>query len=286
MRAIQIVVSAAAAHLCIMANPAFASRHPEGTAPTHIDVASSPVYAPDSPVKLGPFHHRSAHSVLSRRDYSERHRRPREARHAVVHGGGYHPSQNPISSTSEALLALPAAFVDALAWATVDEIRSVLASRVVHTPRRIEGKIAVGNATFNFVSGGSGWSIPYGNYAITPDAVGRWGTRHGAIGLADGEIWDKRLGRYREGIELHAATRSGSTAGCIGVEGWRDFKGKVLAVISEFGHAFLHVGPSGASVGPQRVPMEAIVIEVRVAEDQHRRVRYAHRRYRHYAAAY
>src|SRR6202035_4040696 len=100
------------------------------------------------------------------------------------------------ASALGALLEIPGGWADGLATAL---------PLLVRTPARIAGTIEIAGELFHYGSGGFGYSIPYGYYPIPgDDGVGSWGSRHGAIGIAGGEIWDKRLGRYREGIELHA----------------------------------------------------------------------------------
>lgn len=123
-------------------------------------------------------------------------------------------------------------------------------AKVIHTdcdagkrPYRISGNLKIDGREFRFVSGGKGWSIPYGDYEITPDDVGKWGRRHGALGLNhDDGITDPQLHRDREGIEIHSWP--GDTAGCIGIP--RDYKALkqlTLAMIKQYGHAYLHVWP-------------------------------------------
>lgn len=123
---------------------------------------------------------------------------------------------------------------------------------VAHRPYRISGDLKIDDHSFRFVSGGKGWSIPYGNYEITPDDVGRWGRRHGALGLNhDDGIPDPQLHRDRQGIEIHAWP--GSTAGCIGIpRGFKTLKRLTLAMIKKNGHAFLHVWPRRVEITPDQ----------------------------------
>lgn len=118
-------------------------------------------------------------------------------------------------------------------------------------PKQITGIIKVEGKQYEFGSGGRGQSIPYGDYLITPGAVGSWGSRHGAIGVADGTIPDPKLHRDRDGIELHAATNSKlATDGCVSIkkDQWPEFKKQVLAMVGENKRVYLHVSDRGASV--------------------------------------
>ena len=153
-------------------------------------------------------------------------------------------------------------------------------------PRRLRGTMLINDERIPYGSGGHGYSIPYGDYRITPDAVGPWGARHGAIGIAGGEIWDKRLHRYREGIELHRGyNKELITSGCVVVPGraFGKLKSKIFAMMKDFGHAFLHVGPMGALISP----IGGAVIVAADAEPRHQDDRAnerptRHRRHRHY----
>jgi hypothetical protein len=118
-------------------------------------------------------------------------------------------------------------------------------------PKQITGIINVAGKEYEFGSGGRGQSIPYGDYLITPGAVGSWGSRHGAIGVADGTIPDPKLHRDRDGIELHAATNSKlATDGCVSIrkDQWPEFRKQVLAMVEENKRVYLHVSDQGASV--------------------------------------
>jgi hypothetical protein len=112
----------------------------------------------------------------------------------------------------------------------------------------IEGK------AYHFGSGGAGRQhIPYGDWQVTPGAIGPWGQAHGALGIAGGSIWDPTLHRYREGIELHPGSSDDSiTAGCIAIAGnqWPQAKAQILGMIKKYGKAYVHMGPKGASISP------------------------------------
>lgn len=118
-------------------------------------------------------------------------------------------------------------------------------------PKQITGVIKVEGKEYEFGSGGLGQSIPYGDYLITPDAVGSWGSKHGAIGVANGTMLDPKLHRDRDGIELHAATNSElKTHGCVSIrkDQWPEFRNQVLAMVKENKSVYLHVSEQGASV--------------------------------------
>lgn len=122
-------------------------------------------------------------------------------------------------------------------------------------PMKLAGELLLDGKAFRFVSGGEGrWSIPYGDHEVTPDEVGSWGRRHGAIGLAGGEIWDPQLHRTREGIEIHPSTLY-STHGCVGIDRrqWPEFKRRLEAMLA-MGHAWLHVTPAGVTITPTKEP--------------------------------
>jgi hypothetical protein len=118
-------------------------------------------------------------------------------------------------------------------------------------PKQITGTIKVEGKEYEFGSGGRGQSIPYGDYLITPDAVGSWGSRHGAIGVANGTIPDPKLHRDRDGIELHAATNDKLvTDGCVSIrkDQWPEFRKQVLGMLKQNKKIYLHVSDQGASV--------------------------------------
>lgn len=191
----------------------------------------------------------------------------------------------------------------------VDGITTSLPKIVHARPRRIEGTLTVGRHKMDFASGGTNWSIPYGDFPVTPESVGSWGSRHGAIGLNDGTIYDKQLGRDRDGIEIHASGHMAS-AGCV-VVSHSDFgalKKEVTALIATFGRAFLHIGPDGASITPEkRSPLQPFiylaenkspehtiehVVNSKHYHKQHRHAdrernhrHYIHHHYRRYAAS-
>ena len=133
-----------------------------------------------------------------------------------------------------AILGIPEGFEDGIATAV---------PVLTHAPARILGFLEVGDLRVRFGSGGAGYSLDYGDYRITPDDVGSWGSRHGALGIAHDSgctIYDERLRRDRCGVEIHADTNGElRTEGCVAVKEFGKVKAAVLAMISEFGHAFL-----------------------------------------------
>ena len=121
----------------------------------------------------------------------------------------------------------------------------------------LRGKLALDGHAFDFGTGGNrgASSIPFGDYEITPDAVGAWGKAHGALGIANGQIWDKTLGRMRTGIELHAAHSANMiSSGCLAFakDQFGEVKAHVLKMVRDKGHAYLHVGNGGASITSDR----------------------------------
>lgn len=167
--------------------------------------------------------------------------------------------------------------------------------RSVRRPRKLGGFLVIMGIRFPFVSGGAGWSIPYGHYPID-DSVGRWGARHGALGLNGGTIYDVQLGRDRDGIEIHEQ-HHGATAGCVGIsDRFRELKVAIAVMVETFGGAFLHITPAGATITPWKIPV-VMAGEVEERDDdaqerkrghahvgRHHRVRYAHRRHQRVAS--
>ena len=156
-------------------------------------------------------------------------------------------------------------------------------------PARLEGSLTVAGLTFSFVSGGGGWSIPWGDYEISPNSEGSWGSRHDALdltGVDRGDIVDHQLGRHRYGIEMHAGS---NTLGCVALDNWTKAKRLIVGMISQSGSAFLHVWPGMASVTPTRSTGRMIVAIASPKVEKEEPVvrhRYAdrRRRYRHYAS--
>lgn len=195
-----------------------------------------------------------------------------------------HPREaNPLERSIDLVVGLAESFEDGLAG---PEPRVI-----VRRPYQLRGSVEIAGHRYDYVSGGAGWSIPFGDWRID-DSEGSWGRRHGALGLNDDSIPDHYLGRDREGIEIHA-DRSGRTEGCFGVEQWPAFKRAVMAMIATYGNAYLHIRPDGASVTPIK-EADPFVMEAQIREEEvhhevhHRREHLAerHRRWahRHYAA--
>ena len=278
----------------LVATPALASHHPAPEAGSFIDVAARPSYAIETiaPLRKGWRHHTErkvrVHQERTRRIRTANKTRPRHQGGGAVHVGIARsapvtpkPLHDALALATGALVGIAEGFEDGLATAL---------PVAAHAPSRLRGVLEVGELRVDYGSGGEGWALDYGDYEITPDDVGSWGSRHGAIGIAHDEIWDVRLRRYREGIELHAATNDSlKTEGCVAIERqqWAAVKRAVLAMIDEAGHAFLRVGPNGARIEPDRNPI-VILASAEPVEERHERRHYAehrHReRHRHYAS--
>ena len=158
-------------------------------------------------------------------------------------------------------------------------------------PYRLAGSLRIGDMIFDFASGGSGWSIPYGSYPID-NSAGSWGKRHGAIGLNDDTIWDPQLGRHREGIEIHSSNHD-TSAGCVITSKFSKLKAAIFAMIKASGQAFLHIGPTGAAITPTKVsPLPPVIYVAEHHDDdrvvdhpRHHRMRLAHHHRTRYAGA-
>lgn len=261
-------------------SPALASHHPAEAVPAFVDEAAIPTYPIETvaPLRKGWRHsHDSSVHALRR----PRSRRPLKARHVdkkpprraeeLAHSAKAavpvppEPVEDALTATAGALLGL----VDGL------EAR-IIASR----PYRMDGVVEVAGRRFDYVSGGAGWSIPYGDWPID-NSAGRWGARHGALGLNDDSMPDRYLGRDRGGIEIHA-DYSGRTEGCFGVKQWQAFKRAVLAMVRDFGAAYLHVRPEGATVSPlKKADPFVMLARAKDAPTRHRYAESRHRRWRH-----
>ena len=264
----------------VVSQTAEASRHPQSaqTAPAFIDSAAIATYPLEREVNRPVRRHRERHS--------RRHSKP-EPRHRVERpaprqrAAPIAPIVKPVLDEAAklgALLGFPEGWQDGLT--TSAHLPPVELPR---RPRQIVGEIEIGGVKFHFVSGGYGWSIPYGHHEITPSDVGPWGQRHGALGLDGDTMWDKQLRRDREGIEIHAAR--GGTAGCVGVRDFQTFKHAVHAMIEKFGSAFLHVLPGGAAVTPQKEWLpSATTVALRAGDDDESEPRRRHHVRRRYAS--
>ena len=193
-----------------------------------------------------------------------------------------------------ALLGLPDGFADGMAEPRYNPQDEHYPRR----PRKLGGVLVIGGLTYRFVSGGAGWSIPYGHFPLQRDSKGEWGKRHDAMDIGDhGEMDDPQAG-HRDGMEMHAA-RSNRTGGCVGIlERFDQLREKVTAMIEQFGAAWLHITPTGVSITPWQI---AVVVAGEVHEEdseagdhqrdhrhiyRHRRVRYAHHRpHKHLASS-
>ncbi len=116
----------------------------------------------------------------------------------------------------------------------------------------LSGSIKLDGESYDYGSGnGTGKnSIPIGTYPITPGTIGPWGRQNNALGINNNQIWDKTLGRMRDGIEFHAASNADKlSAGCIAIakERYEKFRAHVLQFIEKNGAAYLTVGPDGSA---------------------------------------
>jgi hypothetical protein len=287
MKAIMIVILTS-----FVGSPAYASLHPrpqDYLSAQFVDAAAKPAYPEIAPVgrRFHHWHHHSSAHALrrsrSRRFVRSRHvdrKPPRRAEEAA-----HRPILSPTKPLRDAL-ALAAGALVGLAEGFEDGITTSLPV-LAHGPSRLRGTLEVAGIRVPYGSGGAGYALDYGDYRITPDDVGSWGARHGAIGLAHDEIWDARLHRYREGIEIHAAMNDRLiTEGCVAIarRQWQGVKRAILAMIDESGRAFLHIDPSGARIEPDPNPVVMLAnSEPRIKERrvEHRHVVMHHRRWRH-----
>lgn len=276
MRALAIALLAAAA----LSTPASASRHPAQAPLAFIDVAAAPAYpqaAPERRASVRRRHPAPRREARRARPTPRAERRAQPSREAAGTPAIVQAIAAPAAAAARSaavlgeMLGVPEGWEDGLS--TPAPI--VVAGR---RPQRIEGEIAIGTLNFRFVSGGAGWSIPYGDWPITPGDVGSWGARHGAIGVNhDDCVYDRQLGRCREGVEIHA-DYDGRTAGCVGVERFAEAKRAILAMVDKFGRAFLHVWPGHVSVTPERSIGTVIALAAPRVEERRREAR---RRYRY-----
>ena len=290
----------------ILATPAFASHHPTQAANEIIDEAAVPAYPIETvaPLRRGWYHHRHSSVDALRRSRSRRtsvprhlvnRPRPAEEAHTSAHSSpavsarlegpkiAPGPSASDVGLAQAAMLGrildLPGPYEDGLTTSPPIIVRQ--------RPYHFEGKLTIADASFDFGTGGYGrGSVPYGDWPID-DSEGDWGKRHKALGLNGDEIYDRQLGRDREGIEMHGAYHLAS-AGCVAIENWDKARAKILAMVNQFGHAFLHIWPGMATVTPERSTGRAIVVlteRERFAENEpvrhhhHFASRHRHRRY-------
>jgi hypothetical protein len=259
--------------------PAWASRHQlTSTVPTTIDVAAVPAYPLEA-----------KHQVV-RRVYRPRLVTSVRREHHNYSHPTYHPKPAPakniaVASVPPSISPPSAPQVDPPSSGDyVDGITTPLPKVIRSRPRLLEGNLEIAGKTFKFASGGTGWSIPYGTFEVTPTTVGSWGARHDAVGLANDSIYDRQLGRDRDGIEMHASPHF-TSAGCVVVDRWAEFKRTLFAFIDGMGHAFLHVGPSGAIITAAKAsPLPPMIyLAERVKEAPVARRRYVGLTYHHHA---
>jgi hypothetical protein len=131
-------------------------------------------------------------------------------------------------------------------------------------PDYFTGQMTVEGEQFRFGSGGANGSssIPFGDYSISPEAMGPWGRSVGAMGVGNNEIWDPKLGRYRSGIEIHPGHSAALVShGCIAVDPkqYPALKEHVKEMIRDKGHAYLHVGKDGVSISSDSTAKPSVV---------------------------
>ena len=122
-------------------------------------------------------------------------------------------------------------------------------------PQYQHGIGTIGGSQFHWGSGmpGKYWSIPYGDYPVTPDApTGAWAQSAGAIPIANNVIPDPLLGRNRIGIMIHSGSAPDLdtlyTQGCFKVapQEWPAVRSEILKEAAN-GPLYLHVAPGGVA---------------------------------------
>jgi hypothetical protein len=122
-------------------------------------------------------------------------------------------------------------------------------------PQYQHGVGTIGGTQFYWGSGTPGkyWSIPYGDYPVTPDApTGAWAHSVGAIPIANNIIPDPVLNRNRVGIMIHSGSAPALdqlyTQGCFKVDpqDWPTVRSQILAQADK-GPLYLHVAPGGVA---------------------------------------
>lgn len=129
-------------------------------------------------------------------------------------------------------------------------------------PQYQSGIATIGNIPFHWGSGSPGqyWSIPYGDYPVTPNApTGAWAHQVGAIPISNNVIPDPVLHRNRIGIMIHPGSSQALdqlyTQGCFAVapQEWPAVKQEILKESSN-GPLYLHISPNGASFSSSATP--------------------------------
>jgi hypothetical protein len=122
-------------------------------------------------------------------------------------------------------------------------------------PQYQSGVGTIGGQSFHWGSGqpGAYWSIPYGDYPVTPDApTGAWAHQVGAIPIANNVIPDPLLHRDRIGIMIHSGSSNSLdqlyTQGCFKVapSEWPAVRSEILKEAAN-GPLYLHVAPGGVA---------------------------------------
>jgi hypothetical protein len=122
-------------------------------------------------------------------------------------------------------------------------------------PQYQHGIGTIDGTQFHWGSGTPGkyWSIPYGDYPVTPNApTGAWAHQAGAIPINNNVIPDPQLGRNRIGIMIHSGSAPSLdqlyTEGCFKVDpqDWPTVRSQILAEADK-GPLYLHVAPGGVA---------------------------------------
>lgn len=122
-------------------------------------------------------------------------------------------------------------------------------------PQYQHGVGTIGGSQFHWGSGTPGkyWSIPYGDYPVTPNApTGAWAQSAGAIPIANNIIPDPLLHRNRVGIMIHSGSSDSLdqlyTQGCFKVapQEWPAVRSEILKEAAN-GPLYLHVAPGGVA---------------------------------------
>lgn len=122
-------------------------------------------------------------------------------------------------------------------------------------PQYQQGVGTINGTQFHWGSGTPGkyWSIPYGDYPVTPSApTGAWAHSVGAIPINNNIIPDPVLHRNRVGIMVHPSSSSALdalyTQGCFAVDP-QDWPGVRQQILDESAKSplYLHVAPGGVA---------------------------------------
>lgn len=136
-------------------------------------------------------------------------------------------------------------------------------NREVH-PLRYQGKLRVGDETFDYASGsermGRG-SSPFGEHPITSFDTHALGGRGGGAFRTE-DVYDPQTGDRRGAVEIHMSHQDDvsriETHGCFGIpqSQWGGAKRSIMQYMKEHGGATLRVFPNGnAEIVPRKSPI-------------------------------